>query len=66
MRQIFLTKEDLIRDLDPLDPSSRIEFSIRHEGKGYHVDHIRGFSRMTDPIDGEMVCTLHLEELEEI
>jgi len=66
MRQIFLTKEDLIRYLDPLDSSSRIEFGIQHEGRGYHVDHIRGFSRMTDPIDGEMVCTLHLEELEEI
>jgi len=66
MRQIFLTKEDLIRYLDPLDPSSRIEFDIHHEGKTYRVDHIRGFSRMTDPLDGEMVCTLHLEELEEI
>jgi hypothetical protein len=32
----------------------------------YRVDHIRGFSRMTDPLDGEMVCTLHLEELEEL
>ena len=66
MRQIFLTKEDLIRYLDPLDSSSRIEFDIHHEGKTYRVDHIRGFSRMTDPLDGEMVCTLHLEELEEI
>ena len=52
--------------LDPLDPSSRIEFGIQHEGKAYRVDYIRGFSRMTDPLDGEMVCTLHLEELEEI
>ena len=66
MRQIFLTKEYLIRYLDPLDPSARIEFAIQYEGKAYHVDHIRGFSRITDPIDGEMVCTLHLEELEEI
>ena len=66
MRQLFLTKEDLIRYLDPLDPNSRIEFAIGHEGKTYRVDHIRGFSRMTDPLDGEMVCTLHLEELEEI
>ena len=66
MRQLFLTKEDLIRYLDPLDSNSRIEFSIQHDGKTYHVDHIRGFSRITDPIDGEMVCTLHLEELEEI
>jgi hypothetical protein len=32
----------------------------------YHVDHIRGFSCITDPVDGEMVCTLPLEELEEI
>ena len=46
MRQIFLTKEDLIRYLDPLDPSSRIEFGIQHEGKAYRVDHIRGFSRV--------------------
>ena len=45
MRQIFLTKEDLIRYLDPLDPSSRIEFGIQHAGKAYRVDHIRGFSR---------------------
>ena len=66
MRQIFLTKEYMIRHLDPLDPSSRSEFAIQHEGKTYHVDHIRGFSRFTDPIDGEMVCTLHLEELEEL
>ena len=66
MRQIFLTKEDLIRYLDPLDATSRIEFSIQLDGKAYHVDHIRGFSRLTDPLDGEMVCTLHLEELEEI
>jgi hypothetical protein len=66
MRQIFLTKEDLIRYLDPLDSSSRIEFGIQHEGKVYRVDHIGGFSRVTDPLDGEMVCTLHLEELEEI
>ena len=66
MRQIFLTKETLIRYLDPLDPSSRIEFGIQYAGKTYHVDHIRGFSRMMDPLDGEMVCTLHLEELEEI
>ena len=66
MPQIFLTKEDLIRYLDPLDPNSRIEFDIQHEGKTYRVDHIRGFSRITDPIDGEMVCTLHLEELDEI
>jgi hypothetical protein len=66
MHQIFLTKEYLIRSLDPLDPSSRIEFAIQHEGKAYRVDHIRGFSRMTDPMDGEMVCTLHLEELEEL
>jgi hypothetical protein len=66
MRQIFLTKEDLIRYLNPLDSNSRIEFSIQHDGKTYHVDHIRGFSRITDPIDGEMVCTLHLEELDEI
>jgi hypothetical protein len=66
MRQIFLTKEHLIRYLDLLDPSSRIEFDIRHEGKVDHVDHIRGFSRMTDPLDGEMVCTLHLEDLEEL
>ena len=42
MRQIYLTKEFLIRYLDPLDPSSRIEFAIHHEGKAYHVDHIRG------------------------
>ena len=66
MRQIFLTKEHLIRYLDPLDSSARIEFDIQHEGKTYHVDHINGFSRITDSIDGEMVCTLHLEELEEI
>ena len=66
LRQIFLTKEHVIRYLDPLDPNSRIEFAIQHEGKAYHVDHIRGFSRITDPLDGEMVCTLHLEELEEI
>jgi hypothetical protein len=66
MRQIFLTKEHLIRYLDLLDLSSRIEFAIQHDGKIYHVDHIRGFSRITDPMDGEMVCTLHLEELEEI
>jgi hypothetical protein len=66
MRQIFLTKEGLIRYLDPLDHSSRIEFDIQHEGKAYYVDHIRGFSRITDPIDGEMVCTLPLEDLEEI
>jgi hypothetical protein len=66
MRQIYLTKEYLIRYLDPLDPSSRIEFVIQHDGKAYRVDHIKGFSRMTDPIDEEMVCTLHLEELEEI
>ena len=66
MHQLYLTKEDLIRYLDPLDPSSRIEFDIQYEGKTYHVDHIRGFSRITDPVDGEMVCTLHLEELEEI
>jgi hypothetical protein len=66
MRQLFLTKEDLIRYLDPLDSSSRIEFDIQHEGKTYRVDHIRGFSRLTDPLDGEMVCTLHLEALEEL
>jgi hypothetical protein len=66
MRQIFLTKEELIRYLDPLDSNSRIEFDIQHDGKAYRVDHIRGFSRVTDSIDGEMVCTLHLEELEEI
>jgi hypothetical protein len=66
MRQLFLTKEDLIRYLDPLDSNSRIEFAIQHEGKTYHVDHIRGFSRVTDSIDGEMVCTLHLGDLEEI
>jgi len=66
MRRIFLTKEHLIRYLDSLDASSRIEFAIQHDGKTYHVDHIRGFSRITDPMDGEMVCTLHLEELEEI
>jgi len=66
MRQLFLTKEDLIRYLDPLDPSARIEFGIQHDGKTYQVDHIRWFSRITDSIDGEMVCTLHLEELEEI
>jgi hypothetical protein len=66
MRQLYLTKEDLIRYLDPLDHTSRIEFAIQCEGKAYRVDHIRGFSRMTDPIDGEMVCTLHLEELEEL
>ena len=66
MRQIFLTKEDLIRYLDPLDPSARIEFGIQHGGKAYRVDHIRGFSRMMDPLDGEMVCTLHLEDLEEL
>jgi len=66
MRQLFLTKEDLIRYLDPLDSSSRIEFDIQHEGKTYRVDHIRGFSRLTDPLDGEMVCTVHLEALEEL
>jgi hypothetical protein len=66
MRQIYLTKEHLIQYLDPLDPSSRIEFAIQHDGKAYRVDHIRGFSRITDPVDGEMVCTLHLEALEEI
>jgi hypothetical protein len=66
MRQLFLTKEGLIRYLDPLDSSSRIEFDIQHEGKTYRVDHIRGFSRLTDPLDGEMVCTLHLEALEEL
>jgi hypothetical protein len=66
MSQIFLTKEHLIRYLDPVDSTSRIEFSIHHEGKAYRVDHIRRFSRITDPIDGEMVCTLHLEELQEI
>ena len=52
MRQIFLTKEHLIRYLDPLDSNSRIEFDIQHKGKTYHVDHIRGFSRITDSIDG--------------
>src|SRR5262245_5709148 len=56
MRQLYLTKEDLIRYLDPLDSNSRIEFAIEHEGKTYHIDHIRGFSRVTDPLDGEMVC----------
>jgi hypothetical protein len=66
MRQLFLTKEDLIRYLEPLNPNARIEFAICHEGKTYRVDHIRGFSRLTDPLDGQMVCTLHLEELEEI
>jgi hypothetical protein len=66
MHQLFLTKEHLIRYLDLVDSTSRIEFRIHHEGKAYRVDHIRGFSRMTDPIAGEMVCTLHLEALEEI
>ena len=66
MSQLFLTKEHLIRYLDLADSTSRIEFSIHHEGKAYRVDHIRGFSRITDPLDGEMVCTLYLEELEEI
>jgi hypothetical protein len=66
MHQQFLTKEHLLRYLDLVDATSRIEFRIHHEGKAYGVDHIRGFSRRTDPIDGEMVCTLHLEALEEI
>ena len=66
MHQLFLTKEHLIRYLDLVDSTSRIEFRIHHKGKAYRVDHIRGFSRMTDPLDGEMVCTLHLTELEEI
>ena len=33
MRQIYLTKEELIRYLDPLDPSSRIEFDIHGSGR---------------------------------
>ena len=41
MRQIFLTKEDLLRYLDPLDPSSRIEFAIQHEGKEQPLDNLR-------------------------